>query len=78
MNTMAGFWNHPQYAARDRWTQVESPVGPLKALKPPVIMRDSGYKITAIPGLGENNDNILQEIGYSESDIQKLKQEGVI
>ncbi|HBA33661.1 MAG TPA: carnitine dehydratase [Gammaproteobacteria bacterium] len=78
MNTMAGFWNHPQYAARDRWTQVESPVGPLKALKPPVIMRDSDYKITAIPGLGENNDNILQEIGYSESDIQKLKQEGVI
>ncbi|MCG8382764.1 MAG: CoA transferase [Gammaproteobacteria bacterium] len=78
MNTMAGFWNHPQYAARDRWTHVESPVGPLKALKPPVIMRDSDYKITAIPALGGNNDDILREIGYNESDIQKLRQEGVI
>jgi crotonobetainyl-CoA:carnitine CoA-transferase CaiB-like acyl-CoA transferase len=34
MNDMAGFWNHQQLKARNRWQQVDSPVGELPALLP--------------------------------------------
>ena len=29
---------HPQFAARDRWREVGSPVGPLRALLPPITL----------------------------------------
>nr|MDT0527234.1 CoA transferase [Streptomyces sp. DSM 41633] len=32
LNTVADVAAHPQLAARDRWREVESPVGPLRAL----------------------------------------------
>ncbi|CAM5722598.1 Dehydratase OS=Streptomyces microflavus OX=1919 GN=Smic_13770 PE=3 SV=1 [Streptomyces microflavus] len=36
LNTVADVAAHPQLAARDRWREVESPVGPLRALLPPI------------------------------------------
>ena len=32
----------------------------------------------AAPGLGENNDDILSELGYSAEDIKALKQDSVV
>ena len=33
MNSIADFLDHPQLAARDRWRDVDSPAGPLRALR---------------------------------------------
>lgn len=78
MNTMKEFWEHPQFEARDRWTQVDTPNGPIKALKPPVIMRDFEYKITSIPDVGEDNRSILNEIGYDDEQIETLLKDNII
>ena len=65
MNTMADLWTHPQLAARQRWTEVASPVGPLPALLPPGRQSSFEYTMGAIPGVGEHNAKILQELGIS-------------
>ncbi len=36
MNSMREFLDHPQLAARDRWRDIASPAGPLRALVPPI------------------------------------------
>jgi crotonobetainyl-CoA:carnitine CoA-transferase CaiB-like acyl-CoA transferase len=63
MNTMADVWAHPQLQARDRWTQVDSPAGPLPALLPPGKQTAFDYRMAAIPRVGEHTEAILKELG---------------
>src|SRR4029453_13817697 len=37
MNDMSEVWNHAQLTARQRWTEVGSPAGPIPALMPPAM-----------------------------------------
>src|SRR5688572_18515573 len=67
MNTVGGFLDHPQLAARDRWRDVASPVGPLHALVPPINLEGTDPVMGPIPALGEHTDAILQEIGDRKS-----------
>jgi len=69
MNTMAEVWAHPQLAARQRWTQVGSPVGPLPALLPPGVSDAFDYRMDPIPDVGEHTDAILRELGFADADI---------
>ena len=78
MNTLREFLDHPQLAARDRWREVESPVGPLRALVPPI---DSGWRAAAmgpIPALGEHTDAILEELGYDAATIAEWRRTGIV
>ena len=59
MNSVEEFIDHPQLAARDRWREIESPVGPLRALLPPVEMSGMDYAMGAIPALGAHTNTIL-------------------
>src|SRR5690606_37588714 len=59
MRTVQEFIDHPQLAARDRWTEIDSPVGPLRALLPPVVMEGVTPAMGAIPALGAHTDAIL-------------------
>jgi crotonobetainyl-CoA:carnitine CoA-transferase CaiB-like acyl-CoA transferase len=68
MNTMADLWDHPQLKARQRWTEVDSPVGPLPALLPPGRQSTFEYTMGAIPSVGQHNDKILQELGVTSLD----------
>lgn len=63
MNSMADVWHHPQLAARGRWTQVDSPVGPLPALLPPGKQTGFDYRMDPIPRVGEHTEAIRQELG---------------
>jgi itaconate CoA-transferase len=65
VNDMAGLWDHPQLAARDRWRSVGSPAGSLPALKP---ISGEGWqpRLDAVPALGEHTDAILAEFGLSD------------
>lgn len=78
LNSMQGFWEHPQLAARNRWTEVDSPAGPLKAMRPPLNINEMTPSISAIPGVGQHTHSILHELGYSETQIQSLIKENAI
>jgi len=67
MNNMADLWTHPQLQARSRWTQVDSPVGPLPALLPPGLQNGFEYTMGPIPSVGQHNDKILEELGLTLS-----------
>ncbi len=78
VNTMQDLWLHPQLAARQRWVEVDSPVGPLPALLPPGKNDSFEYRMDAIPALGEHTDAILSDLGYAKADINALRKQGVI
>ena len=78
MNTMQEFWEHPQLQARKRWREVDSPVGLLQALLPPVTMCDVEPRMDPIPALGEQTEQILRSLGYQDEQISQLRAERVI
>lgn len=74
---MADVWSHPQLEARNRWTEVDSPVGPIPALLPPAQLDGVESRMDAVPALGEHTAKVLRELGVSEADIAELCGEGV-
>lgn len=70
---------HPQLAARDRWTEVGSPGGPIRALRPPVVFPGGDEaRMGPVPGLGEHTNAVLEELGYSLDEIDRMRAGGVI
>lgn len=61
LNNMKQFMDHPQLKERKRWTEVESPVGKIKTLIPPVTSKDLDWVMYAIPKVGEHNEKIRKE-----------------
>jgi itaconate CoA-transferase len=78
MNTMNDVWSHPQLKARERWTEVGSPVGSIPAMLPPGVNDSFEYRMDPIPALGEHTNAILGELGYANNDIQRLREAGAI
>jgi itaconate CoA-transferase len=78
MNTPDEVWEHPQLKARDRWREMDSPVGLLATLLPAVTMPDFEARIDAVPALGEHTERILSELGYTSGDIAALRKAGVV
>ncbi len=78
MNSVQEFVDHPQLAARGRWREVDSPVGPLKALVPPVTMEGVEPRMDAIPELGQHTDAILRELGFDSATIAAWRQAKMI
>jgi itaconate CoA-transferase len=65
MRTPAEFAAHPQLAARDRWREVDSPGGPVRALLPPVTVPGREAAMGAIPAVGQHTAAILAELGLA-------------
>ncbi len=78
LNEISQFLEHPQLTARDRWREVGSPAGPLKAILPPFIMEGYEPRMDPIPSVGEQTEEILSEIGYSAGEIEILREEGAV
>ena len=78
MNTIQEFADHPQMEARKRWAIVESPVGQLKALLPPVTMENVETVVNEVPALGQQTDAILTELGFPSEEIANWRKAGVI
>jgi itaconate CoA-transferase len=78
MRTVKDFLDHPQLEARDRWREVGSPVGPLRALLPPATMDGAEPVMAPIPSVGEHTDKILGELGYRDDAVAELRQSAAI
>jgi itaconate CoA-transferase len=78
MNSVGEFLEHPQLAARQRWREVDSPVGPLRALVPPFGFEDFAPRMGPIPAVGEHTDAILAELGYDEATIASWRGAGIV
>jgi len=78
VNEMRDVWAHPQLQARQRWTEVDTPAGPIPALLPPGRTDAYTPRMDGVPGLGQHADAILQELGWSPDAIATLRSEGAI
>jgi crotonobetainyl-CoA:carnitine CoA-transferase CaiB-like acyl-CoA transferase len=63
LRTPAQFAAHPQLLARDRWRDVDSPGGPVRALLPPVSTAGREAAMGAVPALGQHTAAIRAELG---------------
>ncbi|KAH9845737.1 CoA-transferase family III [Teratosphaeria destructans] len=82
VNTIQKAFEHPQVAARDmmqplEWDAMKS--GEWKSVGIPVKFSDTKGTIRRRPAkLGEHSHEVLQELGYDEGSIAKMRDEGVI
>jgi crotonobetainyl-CoA:carnitine CoA-transferase CaiB-like acyl-CoA transferase len=67
VNSVADLAAHAQLAARQRWLEVESESGPIKALAHPFNI--SGLKQTSnpVPALGQHTAEVLAELGLEDA-----------
>lgn len=69
---------HPQLAARERWRRVGSPVGPLRALLPPITLPGGAQtRLGDVPALGRHTDALLRALGMTDDEIAALRRDGV-
>jgi crotonobetainyl-CoA:carnitine CoA-transferase CaiB-like acyl-CoA transferase len=77
INSVSQFIQHPQLEARNSWRQVDSPVGPIPALIPPLRMGGVDPLMRAIPALGQHSESLLAELGFDAGTITRWKNEHV-
>ena len=77
-NTPSDVVAHPHLVARDRWREIDTPGGPVRALLPPPVI--SGYEapMGAIPALGQHTDAVLAGLGIDADEIASLRAAGVL
>ena len=78
VNDMHDVWHHAQLHARDRFTEVQTPGGPVAALWPPALPASFEPRMDAVPAVGEHTDALLRELGYDDSAISALHRDRAV
>ena len=78
VNDMQGVWDHPQLKARDSWREVDSPSGKLPSLLPPGRNAAFTPRMDGVPGLGQHTSGILDELGITGEEQERLVAAGVV
>jgi itaconate CoA-transferase len=73
LKDLAGLWDHPQLAARQRWRRVATPAGDVPTLLPPGNWDDGDPQLGAVPALGQHTEALLAGLGLGEAEIQTLR-----
>jgi itaconate CoA-transferase len=63
LRTPQEFVDHPQLKARQRWRTVNTPVGAVRAMLPPVTVRGTEAAMRPVPSLGPHSAAIRAELG---------------
>jgi itaconate CoA-transferase len=77
LNTMADVLAHPQLVARDRWREVETPAGTIRALRS-AVEPVGEVPLAPVPSLGQHTAAILDEFGFNAEEIRELSDAGVV
>jgi crotonobetainyl-CoA:carnitine CoA-transferase CaiB-like acyl-CoA transferase len=78
LNEPSDVWEHVQFSARDRWREIGTPGGPVRALLPPFSFTDVESVMGEVPALGQHTDAVLRELGYECSEINALHRAGAV
>ena len=78
LNSVQQFVDHPQLRARDRWREVDSTAGLIRAAVPPATIAGIEPRMDPIPDIGEHTDAILRELGYDPDIISTWRREGIV
>ena len=78
MNDMHEVWDHAQLRARERWVDIDTPVGKIKAMLPPGMPESFEPRMDPVPAIGQHTEAILGELGYDSAAIAKLRAQSVI
>jgi formyl-CoA transferase len=78
LRTIPQFLDHPVLAGRERWRDVGTPGGPVRALLPPATLNGVTPRMDPVPAVGEHSGPILRALGRSETEIERLRADGVI
>lgn len=77
-NRVSDVVHHPQLTERDRWLDVGSAVGAVRAPRPPSIVAGWSTPTDPVPALGEHTDAVLAELGLTEAEIAALRVTGAV
>jgi crotonobetainyl-CoA:carnitine CoA-transferase CaiB-like acyl-CoA transferase len=78
VNGVAEVLSHPQMLARNMIREIDSPVGRVPVMATPLHLSDSPQRLDPVPALGGDNEAILRELGYSDSEIAAFRRDKVI
>jgi crotonobetainyl-CoA:carnitine CoA-transferase CaiB-like acyl-CoA transferase len=78
LNQPIDAWNHEQFAARDKWREVMTQNGPVRALLPPFTFTDQEMAMGDVPSVGQHTDAILRGIGFPEERIAAMRAAGAV
>jgi len=69
----------PQVWANEYLVEIEHPKeGKIRILNNPVTLSNQRARVGPAPALGQHNDEVLKEAGYSEVEIADLREQEVI
>jgi len=71
-------WNHEQFTARDKWRDIMTENGPVRALLPPFQFTDFEAVMGDVPSVGQHTDQVLTELGYTAPEIAALHASGAV
>jgi formyl-CoA transferase len=77
-NDVSEVLEHPQLAARGRLMKIPVPGGDVEVLKAPFNIEGVEDTSKPVPSVGQHNDEVLKQAGYSKDEIAALKEEGVV
>lgn len=63
--------DHPHLAERDRWRDVQTPVGPVPGLLPPMLFDGLALPAGPVPALGEHTEAVLAELGIDQATVNR-------
>ncbi|NGP06263.1 CoA transferase [Rhodococcus sp. 14C212] len=78
LNDMKHLIEHPQLADRDRWREVGTEAGVVRAVLPPMTFSDVELRMGAVPALGQHTDAVLAELGLTDEQVAGLRAAGIV
>jgi crotonobetainyl-CoA:carnitine CoA-transferase CaiB-like acyl-CoA transferase len=73
LNTVAEFLEHRVLRDRNRWRDVGTPAGPIRALIPPALIAGVDARMDPVPAVGADTDSILRSLNRTTEQIVELR-----